>query len=139
MFAPFALCLALSIPAWAEEPKLVLVASAQSPLAELAPGAIRRLYLGLPIVHNGHEIIPLRNTADSTIQEMFLQRVLFMSAQAYGRQESGRVFRTGGNRLREYASLQQLLGALQNEPWSVTYMSLETAASLPALKIISEL
>ena len=133
-----ALTLASPGAAMPAEPRLVLVASARSALTELSPGTVRRLYLGLPILQEGHQIVPLRNT-DPALQEVFLQRVLFMSAQAYERQCSAQVFRNGGNRVREFAKLGPLLEALANEPWSVTYMDAETAASLPDLKILAGL
>ena len=139
--AVIALLSSLSWPGAAlpAEPRLVLVANARSALTDISPGAVRRLYLGLPILHDGHQIVPLRNTADAALQELFLQRVLFMSAQAYERQSSAQVFRNGGNRPREYAKLEALLEALANEPWSVTYMDAETAGSLPSLKILAGL
>ena len=60
-----------------------------------------------------------------------------MSAQAYERQMSGRVYRSGGNRIPEYADQRALIDKLLSEPWSVTYMSLDVAASQPNLKIVS--
>ena len=125
--------------ALAGEPRLVLVASAKSSITDLPSTTVRHLYLGLPIVQDGHAIVPLRNSADPALQELFLQRVLFMSAQAYERQASARVFRNGGSRVREYAKLGSLVEALTTEPWSVTYMDAETAASLPEVKIVARL
>jgi hypothetical protein len=127
------------LPAVAGEPRLVMVASAQSQVSGLSPASVRRLYLGVPLVQDGHEIVPLRNSADPIGGEVFLQRVLFMSAQAYERQISGRVFRSGGQRLAEHPNLARLVDELLNNPWSVTYMSPETAASLPGLRLIGEL
>ncbi len=121
----------------AAEPKLVLVASAKSAMAPISAAEARRLYLGVPLVQDGHEVAPLRNGADPGTHELFLQRVLFMSAQAYERQMSGRVYRSGGNRIPEYANQRELVDRLVSEPWSVTYMSLEAASGQPNLKIVS--
>jgi hypothetical protein len=132
-----AIALATPFPAHAAEPKLVLVASAKSPVAPISAAEARRLYLGVPLIQDGHEVEPLRNAADPGIQELFLQRVLFMSAQAYERQMSGRVYRSGGNRIPEYADQRALFDKLQSQPWSVTYMSLDAAAGQPNLKIVS--
>ena len=131
--------IAFAGPGWARaaEPKLVLVASAKSHVAPISATEARRLYLGVPLVQDGHEVAPLRNAADPAIQELFLQRVLFMSAQAYERQMSGRVYRSGGNRIPEYADQRALIDKLLSEPWSVTYMSLDVASSQPNLKIVS--
>jgi hypothetical protein len=124
-------------PADAAETKLVLVASARSPIAPISAADARRLYLGVPLVQDGHEVVPLRNVTDSATQELFLQRVLFMSAQAYERQMAGRVYRSGGNRLPEYAVQRELVDKLVTDPWAVTYMTLEAASSVPDLRIVS--
>ena len=132
-------CLIWSMLAWAAEPQLVLVAGGASPLQEISPEQARRLYLGIPVVLHGHEITPLRNLSDRTIQEVFLQRVLYMSAQAYERQMAARIFRGGGNELRSYGTLKQLSEALGRDPWAISYMSADTAAHLPDIKILGGL
>ena len=139
IFFALALGAAASWPTLAGEQRLVLVASANSPAAKLSPAEVRRLYLGVPVVQDGHEIVPLCNSVEPIIHEVFLQRVLFMSARAYERQGSARIYRTGGNRIRDFASFKQLLDALANDPWSVTYMSLESASGMPSIKIVADL
>jgi hypothetical protein len=129
-------CLFAGSAARAAEPQVALVASAQSPISALTGSDARRLYLGLPLVVNGHEITPLRNGADPSVQEVFLQRVLFMSAQAYERQMSARVYRSGGNRAPEFTSVRELSQALAGDPWAISYMAPEAAAKDPALKIV---
>lgn len=133
------LLLALSLGALAAEPQLVIVTSASSKLGGLTAVEVRRLYLGIPVIVDGHEVTPVLNIAESALQEVFLQHVVFMSAQAYERNIAARVFRGGGTRIREYANLSQLLESLTNEPWSVTYMSPGVAASLPGIKVIARL
>ena len=51
----------LSLPGLASpgDPRLVLVASAKSSLSDLSPATVRRLYLGLPIVHDGHQPVEI--------------------------------------------------------------------------------
>lgn len=140
MVVALLLCaITLAEPGWARaaEPKLVLVASAKSSVAAISATEARRLYLGVPLVQDGHEVEPLRNAVDPAIQELFLQRVLFMSAQAYERQMSGRVYRSGGNRIPEYADQRALIDKLLSDPWAVTYMSVDVATSQPNLKIVS--
>ena len=123
----------------ADEGRLVLVASVNSPIATLSPADVRRLYLGIPLTHGGREIVALRNAVDSTVKEMFLQHVLFMSAQAYERQISARLYRTGGNRIPEHHEMRSLLDVLAAEPLAVTYMQADAAARQPAVKILAEL
>lgn len=135
----FLLGVALSLPAPADELRLVLVASAKSQLAGMTPAEVRRLYLGIPIVKDGKEVIPVRNTSDPKIQEVFLQRVLFMSAHAYERQMTARVYRSGGNRIRDYNDFRKLVAALEEDPRSVTYMPHEAASTISGIKIIASL
>ena len=134
--AVLAASLACAPVAYATEPRVVLVASARSPIASLSANEARRLYLGLPLVHDGHELTPLRNGADAAVHEMFLQRVMFMSAQAYERQMSTRVYRSGGNRAREYTSHHELAQALAGDPWAVSYMTSDAVAKESSLKIV---
>jgi hypothetical protein len=123
----------------AAERQLVIVASAQSPIRALSPAEVRRLYLGVPVTVDGKEIEPLRNTVDSATQELFLQRVLFMSLHAYERQLAAHVYRTGGNAMRQFTSLDALLAALNGNPLAVSYMPLEQVAKVPGLKIVTGL
>lgn len=124
-------------PVDAAEPKLVLVASAKSQIAPITTAEARRLYLGVPLVQDGHELIPVRNATDPVAQELFLQRVLFMSAQAYDRQVSGRIYRSGGNRIAEYDNPRELVDSLVTQPWAVTYMTSDAASRQPDLKTVS--
>jgi hypothetical protein len=134
------IALAVVWPAGAsEEARLVLVASTASTVAPLSAGEVRKLYLGIPIVQQGHEIVPLRNVTTAPVQELFLQRVLFMSAQAYERNVSARVFKGGENRAVEFRKPEALVEALSANPWAVTYMSSDSATRTPGVRIVSEL
>ena len=123
----------------AEESRLVLVASVNSPLVTLTSADVRRLYLGVPLTHAGREIVALRNGENAMVKEMFLQHVLFMSAQAYERQIAARIYRAGGNRIPEFCELRSLLETLATEPLAVTFMQAEAAARQPGIKILVEL
>lgn len=144
--AAFSLALALVL-AWlvaapaaaADDARLVLVAGAHSSVGRLTSAEVRRLYLGIPLSQDGHEIIALRNGANPVVREMFLQRVLFMSAQAYERQISARLYRSGGNRIPEHTDWHTLVDALAADPWAVSYMPAAMAARNAGIKIIADL
>lgn len=134
------ICLA-SLPALQAqqaELRLVLVASAQSAIPQLSAEEARKLYLGVPMVVDGQLVHPLRNNTDSVVQEMFMQKVMFMSTQAYERQILGRVFRLGGSRPPVYTETGDLLRALESDRAAVTYMPRDLAIATPKLKIIGE-
>jgi hypothetical protein len=142
IFASIALFLcAIGLPhaLAAEDGRLVLVASAHSPLAALSPSEVRRLYLGMTLTHSGREIVALRNAENPVVREKFLQHVLFMSAQAYERQISARLYRAGGNRIPEFTAVESLLESLAADPLAVTYMQADSAARRPGIKVLAEL
>lgn len=124
---------------WADDSHLVLVASASSSIASLSAASVRRLYLGVPISQGGHAITPLRNTVDETTQELFLQHVLFMSADAYNRQIAGRRYRTGGNPVQEFSKSSDLIAALATDPWAVTYMAEKSVLGIHSIKVLTKL
>ena len=131
--------LAPSLHAQTVEQPLVLVANVHSAIRWLSPDETRKLYLGIPILVDSQRVRPLRNSTNLKVQEMFMQKVMFMSTPAYERQILSRVFRMGGTRPLAYAELHDLLKALERDPAAVTYMPRELATSRPGLKIVGEL
>lgn len=127
-----------TVPASAGDQQLVLVTNAQSPITTLTSVEARRLYLGVPVQVNGRTVIPLRNTSEARLQEVFMQRVMYMATETYERQILNRVFRTGGQRPPMYTELRELVEALKSNPLAISYMWHETALATPAVKIVSE-
>ena len=74
-----------TVPASAGDQQLVLVTNAQSPITTLTSVEARRLYLGVPVQVNGRTVIPLRNTSEARLQEVFMQRVMHMATATYER------------------------------------------------------
>ncbi len=127
-----------SLHARAADTRLVLVAGAQSPLSRLSADEARRLYLGMPLLVDGKPLHPLRNHSDPVVQEMFMQKVMYMTTAAYERQVLSRVFRTGGSRPPVYTEPRELLTALETDPAAVTYMPRDAAMASSKLRIIGE-
>lgn len=125
------------VPARAE--RLVLVSSTATPVTLLTPAEARKVFLGRPLVKDGVRLEALRNTSDALLQEVFLQKVVFMSERAYERQLLSTVFREGGERPVDYANPQQLLTALQNRSGALTYMWEPEARTTSGIKIVGEL
>jgi hypothetical protein len=133
-------CLAFPpvLHARAADSRLVLVAGAHSPIARLSADEARRLYLGMPMLVDGKPVHPLRNNSDAMVQEMFMQKVMYMSTAAYERQIMSRVFRAGGSRPPVYTEAKELLGALESDPAAVTYLPRDQAMATPKLRIVGE-
>jgi hypothetical protein len=102
--------------------ELILAASAQSPLPRLSVQETRKLYLGVPVEKNGVTLKPLINSSDALLYEVFLQKVTFMSAEAYDRQVISIVFRLGGQRPEVVTDRQQLNASLLESPNTVTFI-----------------
>lgn len=119
--------------------RLVLVSSSHADIPQLAPTQVRKLYLGAPLVMDGKRIEPLRNTSDRLLYEVFLQKIVFMSARSYERQLLSQVFRGGGGQPQAYENTDDLSNALKNNPYMVSYMWSDTVAERAGLKVIQEL
>lgn len=122
----------------AHEQRIVIVTGEGSKINTISAKEVRRAYLGAIIVQNGIEIKPLRNQSDKLAEEVFLQKVLFMSAEAYERQILALTFR-GGNILKAYDKLNDLLSVLQNDNTTITFMLFGTAMTTPGIRIIGDL
>ena len=132
----FAACTLLAISiVHAEEQRIVIVASEESAIKAMSAKEVRRAYLGATIVLDGIEIKPLLNQSDKLAVEVFLQKVLFMSAEAYERQLLARSFR-GDASLRTYENRTDLLTALHNDSATITFMLYGTAMTTPGIRII---
>ncbi|MHB1676906.1 MAG: hypothetical protein ACYCSS_05125 [Sulfuriferula sp.] len=129
----------IAAQSYAVEPDLVLVAAKDSSIPQISPEEVRRLYLGIPVDSGGHLIKPLINATDSLVQEIFMQQVLFMSTEAYQRQNLSRTYRTGAIAAPVYTDMAALVAALKVNPNAVTYMLRVTALAQPDLKIIGDL
>lgn len=115
----FALC---SSPARSDDIReLVLTASVESTLPKLSWHETRKLFLGIPVEKNGTTIRPLLNLSDTLLYELFLQRVTFMSADAYEQQVRAIVFRLGGQRPEVFEDRQKLIDALSAHPTWVSF------------------
>lgn len=139
-------CLAATCPpgmgaAWAGSMrKLVLVVASGSDISRLSLSDARKLFLGVPVaaVPSREPMHPLRNTSDPVLEEVFLQKVIFMSRDAYERALLTRVMRGGGSRPALHDSETALLNALLADKFAVTYMWADRAAAQSSLKIVAE-
>jgi hypothetical protein len=131
-----AACMLLAISTGhAEEQRIVIVASEESDIKAISAKEVRRAYLGATIVLDGIEVKPLLNQTDKLAAEVFLQKVLYMSAEAYERQLLARAFRGAGSP-RAFQIRTDLLSALHNDNSTITFMLYGTAMTTPGIRII---
>jgi hypothetical protein len=125
--------------ALAAERSLVLVRSEQATVPPLTEQEVRKLFLGEALIKNGQRVQALRNGTSPFLYEVFLQKIVFMSARNYERQLLSRVFRLGGQRPPAYEDLNELIAALMNNPAAVTFMWEDEARTIPGIKVSTQL
>jgi len=122
-----------------EQVQLVLVASERSQVEPLTSNEIRKLFLGIPVIQHQRRLEPLNNVSDPLLNEVFLQKIVFMSTQKYERMLVSQVFRLGGHRPAQFSETEKLVGVLKESPITVSYMWLKTAQQTPGIKVVQEL
>jgi hypothetical protein len=115
---------------------VVLVVGSDSSVSDLDPVTVRKLFLGLPVLINGHPLHPLRNRSDQRLDPIFLQQIVAMSQSAYDRQILIGVNRQGWLRPVELNSRARLLEALHSDPGAVTFMWLRELEHEPKIRVI---
>jgi hypothetical protein len=126
---------ALPSMVYAEEQRIAIIACAESGINAVSAKEVRRVYLGASVVLDGVEIKPLLNQTDKLAGEVFLQKILFMSAETFERQLLAQSFR-GGSRLKAYENLTDLVAALQKDKATITFMLYEKAINTPGIRIV---
>ena len=102
--------------------QLVLVCSLETEIPSLSKAETRQLFLGVTVQKDRLRIRPLRNQSDPVIEEVFLQKVIFMSKRNYERKLLSRVFRMGGTRPPKFSDVAGLLDEIRKSSGAVSYM-----------------
>jgi len=124
----------------AESRRLVLVTGTQQlDHTVLSQREIRRVFLGQAVEKSGNHITALINDSDPLLYQVFLQKVVFMSANAYERHLLSTVFRMGGTRPATYMNIPSLVSALRGQTGTISYMWEKSARVTPGVIIIGEL
>ncbi len=136
------LMLLVVAPLPADEPDevaLVLVSGSDLGGGRFTPNQLRRVFLGIPVAVNGQDIRALRNTSESLLNEIFLQKVVYMSERRYERQLVSRTFRTGQIRPPNFDNRTALVEALKSIPGSISVMWEHDVKEHPELHVIQEI
>jgi hypothetical protein len=115
---------------------VVLVVGNNSAVVDLDPVTVRKLFLGLPVLINGHPLHPVRNRSDQRLDPIFLQQIVAMSQSAYDRQILIGVNRQGWLRPVEITTGAHLLETLYSDPNAVTFMWLRDVEHDPKIRVI---
>lgn len=112
----------LSSTAMAEQCPLLVVASQSSPVNALSRKMVRRLFLGVSYQTDIGRLKPVRNVSDSMLQEVFLQKILFMSKNTYRHILARRLVRLREAGPVAYRKTDRLIQALNTNPRLVSYI-----------------
>jgi len=123
-------------PIRAGQQTVVLVVRADSSVTDLDSIAVRKLFLGLPVLINGKPLHAVRNRADPQLDEIFLQQIVAMSQSAYDRQVLIGLNRQGSIRPAEVTAQTRALEILYDDPSAVTFMWLRDVAHDPRVRVI---
>ena len=115
---------------------VVLVVGSNSGVVDMDPVTVRKLFLGLPVLINGHPLHPLRNRSDQRLDPIFLQQIVAMSQSAYDRQILIGVNRQGWLRPVELTTRARVLEALYSDPNAVTFMWLRDVEHDPRIRVV---
>ncbi len=120
------------------EEGVVLVALESADLQRLNNKDLRRLFLGLP-PQSGDNVVAVRNQSDERLYQVFLQKVLFMSARTYDRLLATRAVHSGQKRLPFFERQESAVKALSDQHNAVTFMWERDVSAHPELKVIQAL
>ncbi len=138
IFAILVLCNGVATVVAAEK-KVVLVAGAHMSDVRLDHTEIRQLFLGGDIIKDGVRIVAVINDSDPLLYEIFLQKIVFMSARTYERRLISRVLHKGGQRMPYVSNLSSLEYGLTTNPGWVSFMWEQSVHTLPGITVIGEL
>lgn len=118
---------------------VVLVARADSDVEALTPTEIRRVFLGMPVYQDGTRLVPLLQTGDRLLYEIFLQAVMYLSATNYETQLVRRVFQYGGTRPIALEDARQFRSRLLADRKHIAFMWEADAQQDPAVRVVQVL
>lgn len=134
------MCLSASPGASDNGPRsLHFVAGVNSPVVSLSHAEARQLFMGTPVFREGTRLVPVLNTVDPLVMEIFLQKIIFMSMRDYERQLLSRVYRLGGERPPKISEITDLIRELQTNTGAVSYMWSDQIRSSEGIRSLGEI
>lgn len=117
---------------------MLVVAASSSPVDHMTRQELRRLYLGVHYQTRYGRLKPVRNEADAMLREVFLQKILFMSKNAYQRALATRLVQLGEAGPAEFRDTKKLIQALHSNPSLVSYLWSSQLPGDGSLKVLLE-
>jgi len=112
--------LSLSFTAFGKQ--LVLVSSTAANYEPLSSFEVRKIFLGFPIKRKNTLLTAIRNKSDEESYQVFLQKVIHLSAKNYERRLMSKTFRTGTTSVSSIATLPALTNKLLSNKSNLSVM-----------------
>lgn len=124
---------------YAQDSVGVLVVSESSPVKKANVLEIRRIYLGLPSSADSLIKNPVINSSNPDVYKAFLKNVMHMTEKGYQRKIIKRIFRQGGEKVKEIQSIPELVNYLDKNIYDVSFMSESTAKKTKGINVVQVL
>ncbi len=118
---------------------VVLIVRAGSDVTSLSSVEVRRLFMGLTVMRDGHVLRALRNGSDRRLDQIFLQNVVAMSATTYERRVLALALQQGRTPPQTAHSVGALLRALDRDPEVVSFAWASDVNGRPDVRVIRTL
>jgi len=119
--------------------ELVLVGSTAADFKPLSLFETRKIFLGYQVKRGDITLTAIRNINDEASYQIFLQKVVHLSARNYERRLMSKTFRTGTATVQASESLTTLKKQLYSNKYSVSVMWLKDVELNDKLKVIQVL
>lgn len=123
----------------ASDRELVVITSAGNDITPIARDDLRRLFLGIKPKHTEHTITPINNKSENLMYEVFLQKVIRMSAVAYERHLLSKVFTHGTRRIKTADEYVNLLKELEYNENAISFAWADKLEDNPKIQVIQSI
>ena len=125
--------------AFAQPRELVIVTSTKNAIAPIERNDLRRLFLGLKPKRAPENITPINNRSEDLMYEVFLQKIIHMSAGAYERHLLSEVFTHGTQRIKTADEFNKLLKELQYNENSISFVWAEDLKASAEIQVVQSI
>jgi hypothetical protein len=115
---------------------VVLIVNASTNYAALDSVEVRKLFLGLPVVRDGHSLHALRKASDPRLDEIFLQNIVSMSDTTYERRVLTLTMQQGRTPPPSIQDKARLFAELAADPDAVSFAWASDVAASRNIKIM---
>ena len=115
---------------------LVLIVSADSRVTSLDSIELRKLFIGMTVIHDENRLRPLLNESDSLLKEVFLQNIVSMTDFTYDRRVLRLALQSGHSIPSVYTDSAALVDAVASDPTAVSFAWLHDVQRDRRIKIL---